>query len=89
MKEVGVDTLQDHLGDYLKQARKGEPIVITEHGRSVALLIAIEGDGAARQAWELVENGAAHWTGGKPAGSRKRPRAHGKSASSIVLEDRR
>jgi prevent-host-death family protein len=87
--EVGVEALKDHLGDYLTRARKGERIVITEHGRSVALLISLEGNDAARRVLDLVENGAASWRGGKPAGSSRRPRARGKSASAIVLEDRR
>jgi prevent-host-death family protein len=87
--EVGVETLKDHLGDYLRRARKGETIVITEHGRSVALLISLEGNDTAGRAWDLVETGAANWTGGKPAGSSRRPRARGKSASATVQEDRR
>ena len=87
--EVGIDTLKDHLGDYLKRARKGEQIVITEHGRSVALLISLEDNQVAPRAWDLVETGAASWSGGKPVGSSRRPRARGKSASAIVLEDRR
>lgn len=87
--EVGVEALRDHLGDYLQRARRGERIVITEHGRSVALLISLEGNEAARRAWDLVETGAASWSGGKPTGSSRRPRAQGKSASAIVLEDRR
>jgi len=89
MTEVGVETLKDQLGDYLKRARKGERIVITEHGRSVALLISLEGNTPAKRAWELVETGTANWSGGKPVGSSQRPRARGKSASAIVLEDRR
>lgn len=89
MTEVGVETLKDQLGDYLKRARGGERIVITEQGQSVALLIPLEENASAKRAWGLVEAGAAEWSGGKPAGSRRRPRARGKSASAIVLEDRR
>jgi prevent-host-death family protein len=89
MTEVGVETLKDRLGDYLNRAREGERILITERGCSIALLIPIEGNEPARRAWELVETGAASWSGGKPAGSRERPRNRGKSASAIVLEDRR
>ena len=89
MTEVGVETLKERFGDYLKRARQGERIVITEHGRSVALLIPLEGDEPVRRAWELVESGAAGWSGGKPRGSSQRQRAQGKSASDIVLEDRR
>ena len=89
MTEVGIDTMKDQLGDYLRRARGGERIVITEHGRSVALLIPLEENASAKRAWELVEAGAADWSGGKPSGSRRRPRSRGKSASAIVLEDRR
>ena len=89
MTEVGVETLKDQLGDYLRRARGGERIVITEQGRSVALLIPLDENASAKRAWELVEAGAAEWSGGKPAGSRRRPRTRGKSASAVVLEDRR
>ncbi|HEY0557094.1 MAG TPA: ribbon-helix-helix domain-containing protein [Thermoanaerobaculia bacterium] len=40
-------------------------------------------------AQKLVEAGTASWSGGKPEGSRQKPRPRGKSASDIVLEDRR
>jgi prevent-host-death family protein len=89
MTKVGVEVLKDQLGDYLRRARGGERIVITEHGRSVALLIPLEDNASAKRAWELVEAGAAEWSGGKPEGARRRPRSRGKSASAIVLEDRR
>ena len=89
MTEVGIEALKDHLGDYLRRARGGERIVITEQGQSIALLTPPEENASAKRAWELVEAGAADWSGGKPAGSRRRPRTRGKSASAIVLEDRR
>jgi len=89
MTEVGVETLKDHLADYLKRVQDGERILITEHGHSIALLISTEGNATARRAWKLVESGAASWRGGKPSGSHQRPRNRGKSASDIVLEDRR
>jgi prevent-host-death family protein len=89
MTEVGIETLKDQLSDYLERAREGERILITAQGRSIALLIPIEASDSAKRAWDLVETGAASWSGGKPMGSRRRPRARGKSASAIVLEDRR
>lgn len=49
MTEVGVETLKEHLADYLKRAREGERIVITENGRSVALLIPLEGNETVRR----------------------------------------
>jgi prevent-host-death family protein len=89
MTEVGIESLQEHLADYLKRAREGERIVINENGRSIALLIPMEESETTRRAWELVESGAAYWNGGKPKGAHPRPRTRGKSASDIVLEERR
>jgi prevent-host-death family protein len=89
MTEVGIETLKARLSDYLKLAQDGERVLITDGGRSIAVLTPIEGSASARRAWELVETGAASWSGGKPRGSRQRPKARGKSASAIVLEDRR
>jgi prevent-host-death family protein len=89
MTEVAIETLNARLGDYLRRARQGERILITEHGHSVALLIPAEGSEPARRAWGLVEAGVASWSGGKPEGTRQKPRSRGKSASDIVLEDRR
>ncbi len=42
-----------------------------------------------RLARELVKNGAANWGGGKPEGSADPPKVRGKTASEMVLEDRR
>lgn len=89
MTEVGIETLKGRLDDFLKRARQGERILITEDGQSVALLIPVEESEAVARAWNLVESGVAHWSGGKPRGSRPRPKARGISASEAVLEDRR
>ena len=89
MTEVGIETLKTRLNEHLKRAQKGERILITESGLSIALLIPIEGGESVRRAWQLVEAGAASWSGGKPSGSRQRPKVRGKSASVMVLEDRR
>jgi prevent-host-death family protein len=89
MTEVSGETLKDHLADYLKRVQGGERLLITEHGHSIALLISTEESETVRRAWKLVESGAASWRGGKPSGSRQRPRNRGKNASDIVLEDRR
>ena len=89
MTEVGVETLKARLSDYLKRAQEGERILITESGRSIAVLVPTEGSESVRRAWALVEAGDASWSGSKPRGSRQRPKARGKSASAIVLEDRR
>lgn len=90
MTEVGIETLREHLAEYLARVEQGERIVITEDGRSVALLSPPEESEVAKRAWKLVESGVASWSGGKPVGAHPRPRPRGgKTASAIVLEDRR
>jgi prevent-host-death family protein len=89
MKEVAVATLRAQLSDYLQRAAQGEQILITEDGRNVALLAPMEPSAPERRAWGLVQAGTASWSGGKPQGSRRRPKLSGMSASDAVLEDRR
>ncbi len=90
MEEVGIETLKARLSEYLERARRGERIVITEGGHSIALLSPGEESTVERRAWDLVRTGAASWSGGKPqGGSRPRPKLPGNTASDIVLENRR
>jgi len=89
MREVGIETLRAELGNYLERARQGERILVTEGGHSIACLVPGEESTAERRAWELVRTGAASWSGGKPQGSRRKPKIQGMSASDIVLENRR
>src|SRR5205823_8780313 len=84
MTEIPIETLRERLDEYLERARQGERIFITEQGRSVAQLVPAEESRVTQRAWELVKAGVAHWGGGKPEGSRQRPRLRGgKSASDI------
>ena len=89
MREVGVKSLKDHLSAYIRRARAGERIVVTDRGAAVALLGPVDEGAEARLAWELVRTGAASWGGGKPEGSADPPKVRGKTASEMVLEDRR
>jgi prevent-host-death family protein len=89
MGEVGIKALKDHLSEVLRRARQGERIVVTDRGRPVAVLGPVEEGAEARLAWGLVRAGAATWGGGKPKGSGHPPKVRGKTASEMVLEDRR
>ncbi len=88
MEEVGIKVLKDHLSGYLRRARHGERIVVTDRGAPIAMLTPIEGM-EARWAWDLVRAGKASWSGGKPRGSENPPKVRGKMASEMVIEDRR
>ena len=43
MKTAGVKEARDRFSAYLDEVRRGEDVVITEHGRPVAMLIPIGG----------------------------------------------
>ena len=83
--EVGVRDLRDNLSRYLERARSGEEVVVTDHGRAVARLVAFDVE---RPIDRLVREGRV-----TPAASRtrRRPRpapARG-TVSDLVTEQRR
>jgi prevent-host-death family protein len=90
MDTVGIRDLKTHLSRHLKRVRSGAKLLITERGRSIAIITPVEAPADLAWAHQLVAEGRAHWSGGKPTGAKKPVKAKpgGKSASSIVLEDR-
>ncbi len=88
METVGIKALRRHLSEYLRRARQGERIVVTDHGKPVVVLAPAAENAEVRLAWEMVRDSVASWGGGKPKGSADPPRVRGKAASEIVLEDR-
>jgi prevent-host-death family protein len=89
MASVGVKQLRDHLTHYLRRARKGEQVLITDRGKPVAELVSLPAPAAAERAWTLVRQGRARWGGGKPRGAVRPPVPRGGSVADAVLEDRR
>ena len=86
MISVGVKELKAKLSSYMRMVRKGEEVIVTDHGREVALVVPISKE---RQAIKsLMDSGKAKWSGGKPAGL-KGIKVKGKAMSSTVLEERR
>lgn len=86
MISVGIKELKARLSSYVDKVRHGEEVVITEHGKDVALVIPISRERKAVKS--LLEAGRAKWSGGKPAGV-EGIRIKGKSLSKTVLEERR
>ena len=90
MDTVGIRELKTHLSRYLKRVRAGTRLLVTEHGRSIATIHPVEPSADVDWAHQLVAEGHAHWNGGKPTGGSKPVAMTGRrTASSIVLEDRR
>jgi prevent-host-death family protein len=86
MISVGIKELKSKLSSYVGQARAGQEIIITDHGRDVALMIPLSKE--RRAVKSLMAEGRAKWSGGKPAGATG-IRIRGKALSKTVVEDRR
>jgi len=89
METVGIRELKTHLSRHLKRVRSGTRLLVTERGRSIATINPVEPPLDVDWAHQLVAEGRANWNGGKPTGARRPATVRGKTASSIVLEDRR
>ena len=89
METVGIRDLKTHLSRHLKRVRSGVRLLVTERGRSIAMINPVEAPADVDWAHQLVAEGRAHWRGGKPTGAKRPANITGTTASSIVLEDRR
>jgi prevent-host-death family protein len=84
-----VRALRDNLSRYLRRVREGESLVITDHGEPIGELTPAAPGPTAVHARELVREGVASWSGGKPKGLARPPRSRGGLVSDAVIEDRR
>jgi prevent-host-death family protein len=90
MNTIGIRELKAHLSRHLKRVRTGTRLVITERGRAIASIQSIETRDDVGWAHALVAGGQAHWSGGKPEGSKPPvPINEGRTVADAVLEDRR
>jgi prevent-host-death family protein len=90
---VGIREFKAHMGEYLRRARAGETIELTDRGKPVARLLpacppTAEASVEAR-IWQLVAEGKAAWSGRKlqhrmPVATLK----GGVSASDLIVQDR-
>jgi antitoxin (DNA-binding transcriptional repressor) of toxin-antitoxin stability system len=89
MDTVSIRELKAHLSRHLKRVRSGAWLMVTDRGRSIATISPVGAPTNLDWAHRLVAEGRAHWSGGKPVGSLRSPRATGSRAvSDTVLEDR-
>src|SRR5512139_2698768 len=66
MVSVGIRELKEKLSSYVLKVKQGETIVVTDHGKEVAILGPISQERALMM--RLVKEGKAKWGGGKPKG---------------------
>lgn len=85
MVVVGIRELKAKLSSYLDQVRRGNTVIVTDHGDEVALIVEVPPDRKA--VLSLVAAGRAHWSPGKPKGH-KGARLKGKPLSRTILDER-
>lgn len=93
MSTVGVRELKDHLTQYLRRAKQGEEVVVTERGKPIAIIRPIESAGPvvslqARLA-KLAAQGLLTLPTRKPLRKVRRVRVSGPPISRTIQEDRR
>ncbi len=86
---VGVRELKNRLSYYLERVKDGEPLAVTEHGRTIAYIVPSEKAAEYEALIRMVREDLASWKGGKPQGAAKPPKPKGKPVSRIVIEERR
>jgi antitoxin (DNA-binding transcriptional repressor) of toxin-antitoxin stability system len=88
MITVGVREIKNRFSEYLRKAKAGERVIVTEHGKPVAI-ITRPGGVTDERIESLIRDRQASWAGGKPRGSRKAAKIKGPSVADAVIEDRR
>jgi prevent-host-death family protein len=89
MGTVGIRQLRDRLSHYLRRVKTGERLVVTERGKSVAVLSPPAEKATHQRLDAMLREGVADWSGGKPRGSRRPVRIKGPSIAQTVIESRR
>jgi prevent-host-death family protein len=85
MVSVGIKDLKAKLSSYIDRVSRGDQVIITEHGREVAVITRISPERKAIRS--LVDSGKAHWSGGKPRGI-EGITLKGQPLSETILEER-
>lgn len=83
MATVGIRELKAHLSHYVRLAREGERVIVTDRGTEVAELRAVTPVHPGLR--ELIDSGMVKWSGGKPTSFPRRTTVRGEPISETVL----
>jgi prevent-host-death family protein len=87
--EVSVRKLKDHLSEYLRRVQRGEAVTVTDHGRPVAVLIAVSPNRSpAERLAQLEATGEVTPPTRDTFARVRRTKVRGRSVSSSLLSDR-
>ena len=80
--KVGIRELKAHLSHYVRLAREGARVVVTDRGEEVAELRAVTPAHPGLR--ELIDSGMVTWSGGRPSRSRRPATLHGEPMSETI-----
>lgn len=87
MRTVGIKELKAKLSGYINEVRvAGKPVLITDHGEEVALVVPLSDEYRLLRQLEL--SGTVNWSKGKPLGLENGILVRGEPVSSTILEER-
>lgn len=93
MSAVGIKELKNHLTHYVRRAKQGDEVVITERGRPVAILHSIESEGPAQsldaRLGRLASQGLIALPAHKPLKRLRLAKTSGRPISKLIVADRR
>jgi prevent-host-death family protein len=93
MKRVGAREFKNKLGSYIAEVRRGRSLIITMRGKAVAKVNPIpaaeDSDQGLRQLLEKLESEGKIRLGRRPLKPFRPVPGRGKSASQMIIEDRR
>jgi prevent-host-death family protein len=84
--KVGIRELKAHLSHYVRLAREGGRVVVTDRGEEVAELRSVTPLSPGLR--ELIDSGMVRWSGGKPACRPLRLKIRGEPLSETVIRMR-
>ena len=89
METIGIRELKGNLSRYLKRVKSGERIIVTARKKEITIITPFEKEAKEEKIFQMIQRGAAFWSGSKPSGMSSRITSIGKSVSDAVVEDRR
>ena len=89
MTAVGIRELKNNLSRYLGRVKTGQRLLVTERGRTIAVISPPALTPTDRRIEAMLREGFARWGGGKPRGSARPAKIKGPSVAQAVIEDRR
>ncbi|MPZ23114.1 MAG: type II toxin-antitoxin system prevent-host-death family antitoxin [Dehalococcoidia bacterium] len=92
MVAVGIREFRNRASEFIRRARAGESVVLTDRGVPVAELRPVETQEPPEEIRDLVESGKITWRGGikyLPTPVKMRPGDGGKTSTDYVREQRR